>query len=107
MFMNDFLKLGSSNKVVTGNVLNVAIECKKYGIKNILDSGVKSTIVYIRITYIGLTLTNKPSHFQLNNNFENGLSDFHLLKVIEFKMGFQKPKPQIMTYCNYFDNEKF
>lgn len=40
MFMNDFLKLGSSNKVVTGNVLNVAIECKKYGIKNILDSGV-------------------------------------------------------------------
>ena len=103
MFMNDFLKLGSSNKVVTSNVLNAkSMELKTYSIQVL-----QSTIVYIRITYIGLTLTNKPSHFQLNNNFENGLSDFHLLKVIEFKMGFQKLKPQIMTYCNYFDNEKF
>ena len=37
---------------------------------------------------IDLILTNKPSYFQHSNVFETGLSDFHVLTVTEFKMGF-------------------
>ena len=41
--------------------------------------------------------------------FETNLSDFHLLTVTEFKMGFQKLKPQVITYhnCKNDDNDKF
>ena len=58
---------------------------------------------------IDLILTNKPSYFQHNNVFETGLSDFHLLTVTEFKIGFQKLKPQVITYLNYknFNNDRF
>ena len=58
---------------------------------------------------IHLILTNKPSYFQHSNVFETGLSDFHLLAVTEFKMGFQKLKPQVITYHNYknFNNDRF
>ena len=58
---------------------------------------------------IDLILTNKPSYFQHSNVFETGLSDFHLLTVTEFKMGFQKLKPQVITYRNYknFNNDRF
>ena len=54
-------------------------------------------------------LTNKPSYFQHSNVFETGLSDFHLLTVTEFKMGFQKLKPQVIIYRNYknFNNDRF
>ena len=60
-------------------------------------------------TCIDLILTNKPSYFQHSNVFETGLSDFHLLTVTEFKMGFQKLKPQVITYRNYkkFNNDRF
>ena len=44
-------------------------------------------------TCIDLILTKKPSYFQHSNVFEIGFSDFHLLTVKEFKMGFQKLKP--------------
>ena len=47
---------------------------------------------------IDLILTNKLSHFQHSNVFETGLSDFHLLTITEFNMGFQKLKPQVITY---------
>ena len=55
-----------------------------------------------------LILKNKPSYFQHSNVFETGLSDFDLLIVREFKMGFQKLKPQV-AYRNHknFDNDKF
>ena len=58
---------------------------------------------------IDLILTNKPSYFQHSNVFETGLSDFHLLTVTEFKIGFQKLKPQVITYRNYknFNNDRF
>ena len=58
---------------------------------------------------IDLILTNKPSYFQHSNVFETGLSNFHLLTVTEFKMGFQKLKPQVITYRNYknFNNDRF
>ena len=58
---------------------------------------------------IDLILTNKPSYFQHSNVFETGLSDFHLLTATEFKMGFQKLKPQVITYRNYknFNNDRF
>ena len=47
--------------------------------------------------------------FQLNSVLETGLSDFHLLTVTEFKMGFTKSKPRIITYWNYkkFNNNAF
>ena len=40
---------------------------------------------------------------------ETGLSDFHLLTVTEFKMGFTKSKPLIITYRDYkkFNNNVF
>ena len=50
---------------------------------------------------IDVILTNKPSYFQHSNVFETGLSDFYLLTVTEFKMGFHKLKPQVITYRNY------
>ena len=48
-------------------------------------------------------------YFQHSNVFETGLSDFHLLTITEFKMGFQKRKLQVITYRNYkkFNNDKF
>ena len=56
-----------------------------------------------------LILTKKPNYFQHSNGFETGLSDFHLLTVTEFKMEFQKLKPQGITYyvCKNFDSDKF
>ena len=40
---------------------------------------------------------------------QTGLSDFHLLTVTKFKMGFQKLKPKIIAYRDHknFDNAKF
>ena len=60
-------------------------------------------------TYIELILTNRPNLFQHSSASETGLSDFHLLTVTEFKMGFQKLKPKATAYPDYknFDNAKF
>ena len=54
-------------------------------------------------------LTNEPSYFQHSNVFETELSNFYLLTVTEFKLGFQKLKPQVITYRNYknFNNDRF
>ena len=52
-------------------------------------------------TCIDLILTNRPTYFQFSNVFEAGLSNFHLLTVTEFKMGFTKSKPRIITCQNY------
>ena len=48
---------------------------------------------------IDLILTNRPTCFQLSTVLETGLSDFHLLT--EFKMGFTKSKPRMITYRDY------
>ena len=60
-------------------------------------------------TNIDLIITNKHSNFQHSIDFETSHSDFHLLTVTDFKMMFQKLKPQVITFCNYkhFDNDKF
>ena len=73
-------------------------------------------------TFIDLILTNQFNLFQRSSTFETGLSDFHLLTVSEFKigfqklltvrdfkMGFQKLKPKVIIYRDYknFDNAKF
>ena len=50
-----------------------------------------------KLTCIDLILTSKPSYSRHSNVFETGLSDFHLLTVTEFKMGFQKLKPGVIT----------
>ena len=54
-------------------------------------------------------LTNRRSHFQRSIIFENGLSDFHLLTITEFKTSFQKREPKIIKYREYknFDINKF
>ena len=63
----------------------------------------------IKVPSIDLILTNQPNLFQHRSAFETGLSDFHLLTVTEFKMGFRKPLPKIIAYRDYrnFDNAKF
>ena len=47
-------------------------------------------------TCIDLILTNRPSYFQHTNVLETGLSDFHLMVVTQFKMGFSKLAPKIV-----------
>ena len=63
----------------------------------------------IKVPSIDLILTNQPNLFQHRSAFETGLSDFHLLTVTEFEMGFRKPLPKIIAYRDYrnFDNAKF
>ena len=56
---------------------------------------------------IDLILTNKPSYFQHSNVFETGLSNLHLSTVTEFKMGFQKLKPQVDRNYKNFNNDRF
>ena len=58
---------------------------------------------------IDLIFTNKPSYFQHSTVFETGLSDFYKLAVTEFKMWFEKLKPQVITYRNYknLNNDRF
>ena len=60
-------------------------------------------------TFIDLILTNKPSYFQHSNVSETDISNFHLLRVTEFKMKFRKRNPQVITYHNLkkVDNDKF
>ena len=60
-------------------------------------------------TCIDLVLTNRPNLFHQGSAFETGLSDFHLLKAIEFKMGFQKVKAKMIAYRSYknVNNTKF
>ena len=71
--------------------------CELNSLSSLID---KSTCYknFDKITYIDLILTSEPSYFQDSNVFETGISDFHLLTVIEFKMEFQKLKPQLITY---------
>ena len=52
-------------------------------------------------TCIDLILTNRPIYFQLCTVLETALSDFHLVTITEFKMGFTKSKPRIITYRDY------
>ena len=56
-------------------------------------------------TCIDLILTNQPL-LLFQHSLETELCDFHLLKVTEFKMSYQKCKPHIITYRNYksYDN---
>ena len=59
---------------------------------NCLKSLIKESICFKNpdtLTYIDLILTNRPNLFQHSSTFETGPSDFHLLTVTEFKMGFQ------------------
>ena len=62
-----------------------------------------------KLTCIDLILTNRPNLFQHSSTFETDISDFHLLTVTEFKMGFQKLKSKVIVYRDYknFDNAKF
>ena len=52
-------------------------------------------------TCIDLILANRPTYFQLSTAPEAGLSDFNLLTIIKFKMGFKKSKIRVTTYRDY------
>ena len=54
-----------------------------------------------KTTCFDLVLTKKSSYFQHSNVLETRISYLHLLTVAEFKMEFQKLKPQVITYNNY------
>ena len=58
---------------------------------------------------IDLKFTNRPNLVQHNNASETGFfSDFRVLTITEYKMGFQKLKTKIIAYRDYkdFDNAK-
>ena len=60
-------------------------------------------------TCIDIILTNQPTYFHLSTVLQTGLSDFHLLTVTEFKMGFTKSNSSMITYWDYkkFNNNVF
>ena len=62
-----------------------------------------------KLTCFDLILTNRPTYFELSTVLDTGFSDFHLLTVTEFKIGFTKCKPCIITYRDYkkFNNNAF
>ena len=82
--------------------------CELNGLSNLIGKPTCSKN-FDKPTCIDLILTNKLNCFQHGDVFETDLSDFHLLTVTEFKMGFQKLKPQAITYSNYknFNNDRF
>ena len=89
--------------------INIMINfCKLNDVSNLID---KPTYYknFGKPKCIDLMLTNQPSYFQHSNVFEIELHNFHLLTVTEFKLGFQKLKPQVITYRNYknFNNDIF
>ena len=73
--------------------------------KNFCDINRQKRLIKIPTCYknpdkpkcVTLILTNRPNLFQHSSAFETGISDFYLLTVTEFKMGFQKPKPKIIA----------
>ena len=58
---------------------------------------------------IDLFLTNQANWFQHSNVFKTGLSNFSLLTITEFKVGFQKLSTKTVNYWDYknFNNKKF
>ena len=58
---------------------------------------------------IDLFLTNQANCFQHSNVFKAGLSNFCLLTISEFKVGFQKLSTKTVNYLDYknFNNKKF
>ena len=72
--------------------------CENFCELNDLSSLIDKTTCYKNFDKPTFNTYKKHSYFQHSNVFETGLSDFHLLTVTEFKMGFQKLKPQVITY---------
>ena len=75
--------------------------CNNYNFKNL----VKEPTCFKNIekpTCIDLILTNRPLCFQNTIVFDIGLSDFHKLTITTMKANFQKQKPIILNYRNYY-----
>ena len=103
---DNFVFIGDFNVSIDENSM------KKFCDINCLKSLIKEPTCFKnpdKPTCIDLTLTNWPNLFQHSSAFETGLTDFHLMTVTEFEMGFQKLKPKIIAYRDYknFDNAKF
>ena len=85
------------NFVFTGNfnVIVNEISMKEFCNLKVLKSLINEPTCFKnpeKLTCIDLILTYRPTYFQLSIVIETGLSDFHLLTVTEFKMGFTKSK---------------
>ena len=103
---DNFIFIGDFNEVIDENSMKhfCDINCLKNLIK--VATCLKNPD---KPTCNDLILKNRPNLFQHSNVFETGLSDFHLLAVTEFKMGFQKLKTKVIAYGDYknFDEAKF
>ena len=103
---DNFIFIGGFNVGIDENSMTnfCGINCLKRLIK--VPTSFKNSN---KSTCKGLILANRPNQFQHSSVFEKGLSDFHLLTVTKFKMGFQKLKPKIIAYrdCDTFYNAKF
>ena len=101
-----FVFIGGIN--VNGNESSMKEFCNLNGLKSLINEPACFKNPEIP-TWIDLILTNRLTYFQLSTVLETGLSDFHVLTVTEFKMGFTKSKPCIITYRDYkkFSNNAF
>ena len=103
---DNFFYIGDFNVGIDGNSM------KKFCDINCLKSLIKEPTCFKnpdKFTCIDLILTNLPNRFQHSSTFETGPSDFYLLTLTVFKMGFQKLKPKLIVYreCKNFGNAKF
>ena len=71
--------------------------CELNDLSCLIDEPTFSESIH-KSTCIDLILTKKPSYFQHSNVFESSFSDFHSLTVREFKIEFQKLRPQVRPY---------
>ena len=104
--MNIAKPIGDFNACIDENSMEIFCE------RNYLKSLIKVPTCFKnpdKPTCTHLILTNRPNLFQHSSAFKTGPSDFHLLTVTEFRMGFQKLKPKITAYRDYktFHNAKF
>ena len=95
---DNFVFIGDFN--VNVNESSIKEFCNLNGLKNLINKP-RCFKNSEKPTCIDPILSNRPTYFQLSTVLETGLSDFHLLAVTEFKMGFTKSKPRITTYRDY------
>ena len=88
--------LGKYNSEYDNFVFNFNVNVNESSMKEFCNlnkfKGLINELTYFKNpgkpTCIDLILTNRPAYFQLSTVLETGLSDFHLLIVTEFKIGF-------------------
>ena len=101
-----FITVGGFNTEVTQTSMKVF--CDSYEFENLI----KDATCYKNpenSSCIDLILTNNLNSFQNSGVIETGLSDFHKMTVTVMKTTFEKLKPNIIYYRDYykFSDDKF